>query len=102
MRLPTIALRLPSELASLVLKLQDLFSQTNAQVNQLTEGTLAAVHNARTAAPTTGTFAQGDFVRNSAPVETGMVLAQHVVIGWICVASGTPGTWVECRCRTGN
>jgi hypothetical protein len=27
---------------------------------------------------------------------------RYVVIGWYCVANGTPGTWVECRCPTGN
>lgn len=39
-----------------------------------------------TAAPTTGTYAQGDAVWNSAPVAAG-------VPGWVCVTGGTPGTW---------
>ena len=37
------------------------------------------------AAPTTGTWSQGNIVWNSNPA-TG-------VIGWACTASGTPGTW---------
>lgn len=39
-----------------------------------------------TAAPTTGTYRQGDRVDNSTPVTGGP-------IGWVCVAAGTPGTW---------
>ena len=39
-----------------------------------------------TAAPTTGTWVRGDIVYNSAPASLGYV-------GWVCTASGTPGTW---------
>ena len=38
------------------------------------------------AAPTTGTWALGDIVWNSAPAGSG-------TIGWVCTAAGTPGTW---------
>lgn len=38
------------------------------------------------AAPTTGTWTRGDIVYNSAPSSAGYV-------GWVCTASGTPGTW---------
>lgn len=38
------------------------------------------------AAPTTGTYNIGDIVYNSAPAASG-------TIGWVCVATGTPGTW---------
>jgi len=38
------------------------------------------------AAPTTGTWRQGDIIYNSAPVSGGYA-------GWICTAAGTPGTW---------
>lgn len=40
-----------------------------------------------TAAPTLGTWAQGDRVWNSAAT-----VGQP--IGWICTVSGSPGTWV--------
>ena len=40
-----------------------------------------------TAAPTTGTWAVGDTVGNSAPTAGG-------VVGWVCTVAGTPGTWV--------
>ena len=55
-----------------------------------------------TAAPTTAAHTQGEFIRNSAPVEDGTAGAKFVNIGWICIASGTPGTWVACRVFTGN
>ena len=72
------------------------------QVNLLAEGRLAATNNASTAAPTTGSYAQGDFVRNIAPSELGSASSKYVIFGWLCVYSGTPGTFVQCRFLTGN
>ena len=54
------------------------------------------------AAPTSGNWSQGNFVRNSAPSEAGAGGSKYVIIGWSCTVSGTPGTWVACRCLTGN
>lgn len=71
-------------------------------VNSLSEGRLVGTYNAQTAAPTTGTHAAGDFVKNSAPAEAGVALSKYVIHGWQCVSGGTPGTWVECRFLTGN
>ena len=39
-----------------------------------------------TAAPTSGTYQQGDIFYNSAPASAGY-------IGWVCTVAGTPGTW---------
>ena len=39
-----------------------------------------------TAAPTTGTYAIGDQLINTAPAASGN-------IGWVCTTAGTPGTW---------
>lgn len=81
-----------------------LLREAEAQVNALAEGQISANYNAHTAAPT-GTaqsYAQGDFIRNSEPTEQGTAGSKYVVLGFLCVASGTPGTWVECRCLTGN
>jgi len=72
------------------------------QVNMLSEGRISAANNASTAAPTTGAYARGDFVRNSAPSELGSASSKYVIYGWVCVASGTPGTWRQCRFLTGN
>lgn len=46
------------------------------------------ISNRRTSAPTTGSWNVGDIIYNSAPAAGGS-------IGWICVATGTPGTWKE-------
>ena len=70
------------------------------QVNSLTEGRLAAYYNAQTAAPTTGTHAKGDIVRNTAPADSGTAGNKYALYGWLCVVGGTPGTWVECRFMT--
>ena len=55
-----------------------------------------------TSVPTTGTWAQGDKCKNTEPVEAGTAASKYVVIGWICTASGTPGTWLPMRVLTGN
>ena len=72
------------------------------QVNGLSEGSISANYQAATSAPTTGTFAKGDRVKNSAPEELGVALSKYVILGWVCVAAGTPGTWVQSRTLTGS
>lgn len=72
------------------------------QVNLMAGGRVAAIPNASTSAPTSGDHAQGDFVRNSTPVEVGTAGSKYVVFGWLCVAGGSPGTWVGCRFLTGG
>jgi len=72
------------------------------QINLLSEGRIAGFYTALTAAPTSGTWMQGDFVKNSAPTELGAASSKYVIHGWDCVVSGTPGTWVQCRFLTGN
>ena len=72
------------------------------QINALSEGRMVATYNATTAAPTDGQYAIGDFVKNSAPSELGSSSSKYVILGFLCVASGTPGTFVEVRCLTGN
>lgn len=83
-------------------RLYDVFRAIAAQLNGVSEGRIAAATSATTAAPTAGTWAQGDFVPNSAPVEAGTAGSKYVIDGWRCVASGTPGTWVQRRSLTGN
>jgi hypothetical protein len=55
-----------------------------------------------TALPTSGTWAQGDMCRNTAPAEAGLATAKYVITGWVCTVSGTPGTWLQMRVLTGN
>jgi len=42
----------------------------------------------RTSPPTSGSWLRGDKIIHTSPYKGG-------VLGWICVADGTPGTWVE-------
>lgn len=81
---------------------QKLYREIATQLNGLSEGRLAAKYTAYTAAPTTGTWAQGDKLPNSAPTELGLATAKYVITDFLCVVSGTPGTWVQVRCLTGN
>jgi hypothetical protein len=76
--------------------------RVSRQVNLMSEGKITGASNALTAAPTTGTFVVGDFVRNSTPSEAGAGGSKYVVFGWTCTAAGTPGTWLPLRCLTGN
>lgn len=54
------------------------------------------------AAPTTGTWAQGDKVDNAQPTVLGTSPNQYTIAGWVCVTSGTPGSWVQRRELTGT
>jgi len=101
MRLPGDP-RLPEDTPTLLRQLQRLFVQISQQVNGITEGRIESYHGAQTAAPTAGEWKQGDFVTKSNPVESGTGGSKYVIIGYMCTVSGTPGTWVECRCLTGN
>lgn len=98
---PSIPL-LPPALSIFRASLGDYLRKIAAQLNNLTEGKIAAVTNATTAAPTAGTYNQGDKIWHSAPVEAGSVSSKYVIIGYVCVAAGTPGTWREMRVLTGN
>jgi hypothetical protein len=82
--------------------LQRHLRDVSSQVNALTEGRIAAVYNADTAAPLAGKFDQGDFVRNKTPTELGSPGSRYVIFGWINVVSGEPGTFVQMRFLTGN
>lgn len=83
--------RLPNE----SLELQEVMREYQDAVNALIvpEGT---------AAPTTGTWKRGTFVRNTEPAEAGSGGSKYIITGWICTASGTPGTWLQARVLTGN
>lgn len=94
--------RLPIEPARLVQKLTDVLREMARQLNGISEDRQAFRHASLSSAPSTGTWALGDFVLNSSPSEAGSAGSKYIVHGWRCVASGTPGTWVDCRFLTGN
>lgn len=95
--------RLPTaSSATFLTQLTQILREFAKQLNLLTEGKIQAVTNATTAAPTTGTYQQGDKVWNSQPTEQGSASSKYVVTGWICTVAGTPGTWLPMRTLTGN
>jgi hypothetical protein len=93
---------IPARPEDLNFTLSRLFRNIAAKVNQIGDGRLAGSDLVAAAVPTTGTYAQGDFIKNSAPVEAGVAGSKYVVIGWFCEAGGTPGTLKQCRFLTGN
>jgi hypothetical protein len=86
----------------LVQYLSDYLRPIQLQLNGVTEGSIAAITNAQTAAPTAGTYQQGDYIKNSQPTELGTAGSKYVVLGWVCTVAGTPGTWLQDRGLTGN
>ena len=79
-----------------------LFRQIETLLNSLASGNGVARYQAKATIPTTGTYAQDDIVWKTAMVEAGAGGSKYVVLGWVCVASGTPGTFREMRVLTGN
>lgn len=80
--------------------IQEIVRLFEKQANQHAEGSIVARHGAMTAAPTAGTWIKGDEVDNSSPSVVTTDVADYVIVGWICTASGSPGTWVERRAFT--
>lgn len=65
------------------------------------EGRVSA-HYSALIPPTGGRWIAGDTIRHSAPAELGAAGAKYCLLGWLCIATGDPGTWVEMRVLTGN
>jgi len=87
--------------ASLDAETTRFYRDVAQQVNALSEGRLVAFYTSLPAAPTVGTWSKGDFVLNSNPAELGTAGSKYLIHGWRCSASGTPGTWLQCRFLTG-
>jgi len=83
-------------------RLVEILRDIENAITGLQEERIQSKIRAYTAAPTTGDWAAGDFIRNSNPSELGSASSKYVLLGWTCVASGTPGTWVQSRALTGN
>ncbi len=65
-----------------------IVGEIERQVNALAEGRIAGRHFTASAIPTSGDFAKGDIVWNSAPAADGPM-------GWVCTVAGSPGTLEE-------
>lgn len=95
-------IRIPDvSVGAAVTAIRDEFRRHAIQVNQVSEGRIDGHYNARSSIPT-GAGANGDKVWKAPVSEEGAVQARYVIIGWICTASGDPGTWREMRVLTGN
>lgn len=95
--------RLPSKDSSTFdTQLLSVLRDLGTRLDLLSHGHLAGVRGKATAAPTTGTWAVGDVIRNSAPAEAGSASSKYVIYGWVCTVAGTPGTWLQLRTLTGN
>lgn len=102
MRLQTDNYRLGVESDSIARSLLQLLPAFAKQVNAVSEGRIAGHHNAATTAPASGLYQRGDYLINSQPQVLGTAGSQYVINGWVCVASGEPGTWVQDRGLTGT
>lgn len=80
----------------------DIIRSITSAVNMALEFRQVAFYQAQSSVPTTGSYALGDFVLNSAPSELGVGGSKYIIHGWRCTAAGTPGTFVQCRFLTGN
>ena len=84
--------------------MSELMRQLEDAVNKLSEGRIYQHYNAASAAPsgTTVAYQVGDKVWNLSPTPAGSAGSEYLIIGWMCIAAGTPGTWREMRVLTGN
>jgi hypothetical protein len=100
-----IAASAPSNLRGFAKAIVDWLKLAQQQINRISNGSISGCPTASTSPPAAGSvtlYAQGDFIRNSAPTVQGTTGSQYVVTGWICVLGGTPGTWVACHSLTGT
>lgn len=84
------------------LALNRLFRGIMQRIDLHSYGYLSGREGRGTAAPTTGTWAVGDYIWNSAPAEAGSAGSKYWIRGWWCSVGGTPGTWLQDRGLTGN
>jgi hypothetical protein len=86
--------------------LREMMRSIEDAINRLSEGRAYQTYNSASSAPSasgdTDAYTVGDFVKNNDPVELGAVASKYIILGFICIADGTPGVWREVRVLTGN
>jgi hypothetical protein len=95
----------PGSPQTMAQKINSYLKLVQQQVNRLSTGGINASSSASTAPPPANSvtiYSAGDYIRNTAPTVQGSAGSQYVVKGWLCVAGGTPGTWVQDRGLTGT
>lgn len=82
----------------------EMVRQIEDAINRLSSGAIYQNYNATSSTPSgvTVSHSVGDFVKNAVPTELGTAGSMYIVLGFLCVASGTPGTFREVRALTGN
>jgi hypothetical protein len=82
----------------------EMVRQIEDAINRLSEGRIYQNYNAASAAPTGSTvsYQLGDFIKNLSPTPTGSPGSEYIVLGFVCTAAGTPGTFEEVRVLTGG
>jgi hypothetical protein len=97
---------IPRDAEAMHRRLSELFRKVHDTVNALSEYSAAARYTARTAPPTNGVYAAGDYVPNSAPAKLGTAGSRYVVKGWTRITSGSGHVlntdWVQDRALTGD
>ena len=84
--------------------MRELMRHVEDAINRLSEGRIYQHYNASASVPsgTAASYQIGDVVKNTTPTELGTAGSKYIVVSWICVAAGNPGTWREMRVLTGN
>lgn len=102
---PAVRIGSPASVALLARAVVDWLKLAQQQINRISAGSINGSTTAATSPPAAGSvtiYATGDYIRNSAPSVLGSSGSQYVVKGWICIAGGKPGTWVQDRSLTGT
>lgn len=95
----------PSTIPQLLSAVTKYLRPVSQQMNRLSAGSINSSTTAASSPPAAGSvtlYAAGDYIRNTAPSVLGSAGSQYVIKGWICVAGGQPGTWVQDRGYTGT
>lgn len=105
-RIPDPALPIaPGPMGGLTIALNTYLKKVQQQINAMAGGSVSSSTAANSAPPAAGNIqisAKGDTIPNNNPTELGAAGSKFVITGWICVAGGQPGTWLQCRSLTGN
>jgi hypothetical protein len=100
--------RLPetNEAPRLALALTEYLRRLSRKVDEMAYGRIAEMDSAAPTPPVAGTWARGDFVRNSQPTQLGTAGSRYIVLGWSRLTNGSANAlntdWFEVRALTGN
>lgn len=83
-------------------RVREVIRKVQDTVNDLAEGRARVRYQSASTTPGFGTYSLGDWVFNSSPSELGTVGGKYVLLGWVNVSAGAPGTFKEMRALTGN